>query len=76
MRAYQDPVSSPTVYTFETGQFGNLVSYDRSTDDSRMYNHVAVYGGSTDGTVAPVFAEAINTEPTSPTNVKDRRQTL
>jgi hypothetical protein len=69
MRAYQDPVSSPTVYTFETGQFGNLVSYDRSTDDSRMYNHVAVYGGSTDGTVAPVFAEAINTEPTSPTNV-------
>jgi hypothetical protein len=69
MRAYQDPVTSPTVYTFETGQFGNLVSYQRSTDDSRMYNHVAVYGGSTDSTVAPVFAEAINTEPTSPTNV-------
>lgn len=69
MRAYQDPTTSPTIYTFETGQFGNLVSYERSTDDSRIYNHVAVYGGSTDSTVAPVFAEAINTEPTSPTNV-------
>lgn len=67
MREYQDPVTSPSVYVFETGQFGNLVSYSKSTNDTRIYNHVAVTGGDADS--IPVYAEALNTEPTSPTSI-------
>lgn len=67
LRPYIDPISSPLTMTFNTGANGNLVSYSRQTEDSRLYNHVVVYG---DNANAPmVFAEAENTEPSSPTNI-------
>lgn len=68
LREYQDPVTSPIVWTFKTGQpDGNLAKFTKQTDDTRIYNHVVVTGGSSDQ--VPVWAEAINTNTSSPTNV-------
>lgn len=69
MREYQDPVSSPTIMTFKTGPEGNLASYEKSTNDAKVKNHIIVRGESSDSSVTPIVAEAINTEPTSPTRV-------
>lgn len=72
MREIQDPVLSASAFTFQTGpNVGNLVSIKRSVDDSELYNHVLVTGESSDSTVPPVWAEAFNTEPSSPTNVAE-----
>jgi hypothetical protein len=70
MRLYQDPIISPIKYRFSTGLKGNLITYSKSSDDSQIYNHVVVTGGSSDGSVPPVFAEALNTEPSSPTRIE------
>lgn len=68
---FQDPANSPTAYTFKTGQDGgNLASYGKSTNDSRLYNHVVVIGGSADSTVLPPWAEAKNEDPNSPTSIE------
>lgn len=49
------------------GSAGNLVRYNRRTDDSRMYNEVPVRGsGQTNGLV---FGRAENNEPLSPTSI-------
>lgn len=66
---YQDPVTSPVVATFKTGSDGNLASYDKSTNDGRLYNHIVVTGDTSDSSVIPVSAEATNTEPSSPTRI-------
>lgn len=68
MRNYLDPTLSPVSHTFQTGKVvGNLVSWEKSADDTRIYNHIAVTGGDPNST--PVFAEAVNTNPSSPTRV-------
>ena len=67
----QDPLTSPLVHAFTTGPGGNLVSYTKSTNDSRIYNHVSVTGDSSDADVIPVHAEALNTEPSSPTRISE-----
>lgn len=69
LREYADPVLSPLSYTFETGQFGNLASYEKSLNDSRIYNHVVVTGESSDSETIPVSATAKNTTATSPTRI-------
>lgn len=67
MREYLDPTTSPLMYTFLTGTTGNLVTYDKSVSDGRLYNHVVVSGESSD--TIPVWAEARNDNPASPTNI-------
>lgn len=71
MSKFQDPSLSPSVIIFKTGPDGNLVSYSRSANDSRLYNHVCVYGDPAEGDEdrLPYFGEAINTDSSSPTNV-------
>lgn len=67
MRQFLDPSTSPLSYTFETGDFGSLVTYDKTVSDSQLYNHVVVAGEATD--TIPVWAEARNDNPASPTNI-------
>lgn len=75
VRSYLDPTTSPTAWTFKTGleedpDGANLVSYSRSTNDSRIYNKVAVFGDPADSEERlPYFGEASNTDPASPTNI-------
>jgi hypothetical protein len=69
MREYLDPLTSPISYTFETGRYGNLVSYSKSSSDSSLFNHVIITGESADSEVLPVTGEAINNNPSSPTRV-------
>lgn len=70
---FHDPVSSPIAWTFETGRFGNIVSYTKTTTDSRIYNHVVVTGEAADQ--IPVSAEALNLEPSSPTRIRQPGET-
>lgn len=67
MREYLDPSTSPLIYTLKTGPDGNLVKYKKSVSDGRLYNHVVVAGESSD--TIPVWAEARNDNPASPTNI-------
>ena len=71
MRKFNDPALSPLAHVFQTGAAGNLVSWDRSVNDSRLYNHIIVTGEVTseDGGL-PFFGEAKNTEPSSPTRIE------
>jgi hypothetical protein len=66
---FRDPVTSALAWTFKTGTKGNLVKWSRSTNDSRLYNHVIVTGEGGDVAALPFFGEALNTEPSSPTRI-------
>jgi hypothetical protein len=70
MRKYKDPVLSPLSHTFKTGSAGNLVRWSRSTNDSRLYNHIIVTGESASEDTLPFFGEARNEEPSSPTRIE------
>lgn len=67
LQQLQDPATSPVVAIFKTGAKGNLASYDKSMNDSRIYNHMVVTGEATE--TIPVFAEAKNEQPNSPTRI-------
>lgn len=68
---FADPALQAASVTFKTGTSGNLVKYQRSVNDSRLYNHIAVYGDPGEGEERlPFIGEAINTEPSSPTRVE------
>ena len=69
LSAFKDPVSAPLSHVLLTGPEGNLVSFTKSVNDSRLYNHIIVTGESSDTAVAPVSAEATNTEPSSPSRI-------
>ena len=67
LRPYVDPVTAPVAHAFLTGSEGNLVTFTKAAEDSRLRNHVIVYG---DGATNPlVFAEAENTAVNSPTRI-------
>lgn len=68
MREFRDPLLDPTIFTFETGRGGSLVDWEKSSSDARIYNHIAVSGEGTNQ--LPVYAEARNTAPTSPTRIE------
>lgn len=68
MREFLDPVTSPTSFTLQTGFLGNLVTYEKSLNDSRIYNYIVVTGEASED-VTPVYATAVNSNPTSPTRV-------
>lgn len=69
LEEFQDPITAPLTYVLETGQYGNLVTYEKATNDTRIYNHIVVTGESSDQNTIPVSAEAKNTEPSSPTRI-------
>lgn len=73
MRPYGDPTLSPLQWIFNTSPLdGTLVDYTRSSNDSRIKNHIIVVGANTtnlDGFTQTAFGEAINTDPASPTRV-------
>lgn len=72
VRPYLDPLTSPTTLQIRTGADGNLVSYTKSSNDSRIFNVVQVTSDNS-GTAsagALVYGEASNTEPSSPTRVE------
>ena len=74
MQPYPDPVLSPLAWIFRPGMLdGSLVDFDRSTNDSRVYNHIMVRGATTtndSGFNTTVFSERLNTDPNSPTNIE------
>lgn len=67
LRPYVDPLTAPVAYTFTTGVTGNLVSFNRSTNDTQMFNDIIVYGDGPDNPL--VFAQAENNNPSSPTRI-------
>jgi hypothetical protein len=69
MREFLDPTTSPIAYTLQTGQYGNMTEYEKSLNDSRIYNHIVVTGESADDSIIPVSAQAINNNPSSPTRI-------
>jgi hypothetical protein len=50
-----------------TGPVGNIVNFDKTVNDSRIYNHIFVEGGSAE--TAIVYAEAENNLAGSPTRI-------
>jgi hypothetical protein len=69
-RKFLDPTLSAESNVFSTGTDGNLATLTRSVNDTRIYNHVVVYGDPPSGEERmPYYGVAINTEPSSPTNV-------
>lgn len=75
MEKYADPAISPSIAHFRPGVGGNMIKYEKSTNDSRLYNHIVVTGDreAVDGgtVLLPYFGEAVNDDPTSPTNVDE-----
>lgn len=69
MTAFPDPALGASIVTFKTGVKGNLVKYTRSTNDSELFNHLVVTSGDPGADIIPFFGEAINNDPTSPTNI-------
>jgi hypothetical protein len=72
MRPYPDPTTSPLAWIFRGGKLdGTLIDFERSSTDASVKNHVIVTGASNtvDGFTQTIFAEAINNDPNSPTNV-------
>jgi hypothetical protein len=73
LRPYRDPMVAPVVFTFLTGVKGNLASYEKSSNDSQLFNHVVVTGAATANRI-PVFGEAENNNPASATSIINMRQ--
>lgn len=75
MRPFRDPTTSPVEYVFKTGgPDGNLVDYRKSSNDSRVFNHIVVTGddnvGSDSTTTKIIFAERKNENTDSPTRIE------
>jgi len=70
MRPYNDPILTAPSITIKTGEKGQLASYELSTSDSRILNHILVVGASSDNAIANVWAEARNLNPSSPTSIE------
>lgn len=71
MTEFSDPLSAPISLDLTVGARGNLVSRGLRTSDSRLFNHVVVVGEGSDSSTPPVWAEAINDNPRSPSRVSE-----
>lgn len=67
MREFRDPLLTPPVVTFGTGAGGNLVSYKKTANDTRLYNAVRVTGQGAGQ--LPVSYTAENNDPSDPTSI-------
>lgn len=71
MEKFVDPSSeAPSIY-INTGETGQISSYEKATTDARIYNYIVVTGESSDPTVPNVFAIAQNIDPNSPTSIDE-----
>lgn len=71
LQTFTDPYLDPPQYTFQTGVNSNIDSFEKSINDSRLYNHVVVTGGTDDPENSlPPYAVRTNTDPASPTRVE------
>lgn len=70
VRPFNDPTLSAIDISFGTGSNGNLVSFEKAVNDSRIYNIVQVTADPSDSADIPVsyFGEARNDDLNSPTN--------
>lgn len=67
MQEFADPALGPSVFSLRTGPgVGNLASFEKATNDDRIYNYIQVTG---DNNGVPVYAEAQNVDPSSPTRI-------
>lgn len=66
LRPIPDPASSSAAVTYARGLTNVVVSADRELDDEGTYSGVVVKGESTSG-AAPVYGEAWDDDPLSPT---------
>lgn len=64
-----DPSTTEPSVVISTGQSGNLVSWEKSATDTRLYNHVLVTNESSDSQTLPMYSEAKNEDPNSPTSI-------
>lgn len=71
IKEFQDPADSSPSMFIKTGPGGQVATWEKSTSDSRLYNHVIVTGESSDASVLPVYGEAINNTAGSPTSVAE-----
>ena len=71
MEKFRDPSTSPVDLLLNVGPLGNLVSKGLRTSDSQLFNHVVVVGEGADADTPPVWAEAINNNPASPSRVDE-----
>lgn len=70
LRRFQDPVTATPIATLKThAADAGLITYEKSTNDTRLFNHIIVIGEATD--IAPVQAEAINTVSGSPSSIAE-----
>lgn len=67
LRPFVDPLTAEVSHEFTTGTNGNMASFRRSADDSRLFNEVIVYGTAQENGL--VWGRAENTEPSSPTSI-------
>lgn len=65
LRHFKDPTTSSLEHTFAVGT--DVASYDKLMNDSELYNRIVVVGENSEA--VPVFAEALNDAPSSPTRV-------
>jgi hypothetical protein len=72
VRPFRDPVASPATIFLRTGLRSNLAGFNRSVNDSRIRNHLVAIGTNQDviNQGILIFAEARNTEPSSPTRIE------
>jgi hypothetical protein len=71
LRQFRDPtLTAPTVY-INTGIDGQIASYEKSTSDARLFNHIIVVGENSDSDIPLVWAEAKNEDPNSPTSIQE-----
>ena len=63
-----DPVTTATVETFGDSS-GNTISMEPSTNDDELYNHIVVLQENATSGELPIWAEAENNEPGSPTRI-------
>lgn len=69
MRKYLDPTLGPISHEFLTGpSTGNLVDWEKTTNDTRIFNHISVVG--TTEAAIPVWADAYNNNLNSPTRIE------
>lgn len=70
VRPFNDPTLSAIDFSFGTGPTGNLVSFEKAVNDSRIYNVIQVTAIPSDNADIPIayFGEARNDDLSSPTN--------
>lgn len=74
MRPYQDPAGRTTTFTFQTGQAGNLSTYEKTASSTNLYNAITVTSQTSDPNVLPVYGIAENHDPYSPASIENLRR--